>query len=279
MRSVIYKVFAISVILFVILAGLFVWLYFIPHPEKGFGHETKYIVIKKGQTLNDLTTILKKEKAISSKANFIFLTRILGKDKKIKTGRYALKRSYSAARILRMVTRGEATPFDVTVPEGYTLTQIAHLLESQIDLDVDAFRKKIADRDLLDSLNIKQDDLEGYLAPSTYKFFYEENPRRIVRKMVSHFFDSLPDSFETKANRLGLTFHEAVTLASMIEEEAMLDLERPIIAAVYLNRLRKRMRMECDPTVIYAMGGLDRPLLRKDLKYPSPYMAPSAGVA
>jgi UPF0755 protein len=89
--------------------------------------------------------------------------------------------------------------------------------------------------------------------------------------MAAHFFNSLPDSFEAKARRLGLTFHQAVTLASLIEKEAMLDSERPIISAVYLNRLRRGMKLDCDPTVIYAMGGLDRRLLRGDLDYDSPY--------
>jgi len=109
------------------------------------------------------------------------------------------------------------------------------------------------------------------LAPSTYNFFYEDNPTAAVNKMLDHFFESLPDSFEIKATGLGLTFYEAIILASLIEEEAMVNDERPIIASVYLNRLRKRWRLECDPTVIYAMGGLDRPLYKKDLKYDSPY--------
>jgi len=93
----------------------------------------------------------------------------------------------------------------------------------------------------------------------------------VVANLTSKFFASLPDSFEIKANKLGLDFHEAITLASIIEEEAMKDEERPIIAAVYLNRLRRGMKLECDPTVIYAIGNLNRSLLRKDLTFPSPY--------
>jgi UPF0755 protein len=145
------------------------------------------------------------------------------------------------------------------------------LLGSSVEMDVEKFETMVSDRRYLDSLQIPADNLEGYLAPSTYNLYYDESPRRIINKMVSHFFESLPDSFTIKAHRLGLTTHQAVTLASMIEKEARLDGERPIIAAVLLNRLRKGMFLDCDPTVIYALGGLNRPLLRADLDIESPY--------
>jgi UPF0755 protein len=109
------------------------------------------------------------------------------------------------------------------------------------------------------------------LFPDTYEFYYDEHPKKIIETLVSKFFASLPDSFEEKANKLGLDFQEAVILASIVEEEAIKDEERPIIAAVYLNRLRRGMKLECDPTVIYAIGNLNRPLVRKDLSFKSPY--------
>jgi len=149
--------------------------------------------------------------------------------------------------------------------------QIGNLLQSSLDLDIQRFRDIAVDRQFLDSLKIPGKDLEGYLAPNTYNLYYDENPRRIILKMVSQFFQSLPDSFENKAARLGLTIHQAVTLASMVEKEARLDNERPIIAAVYLNRLRTGMKLDCDPTVIYAMGGINRPLIKDDLNISSPY--------
>lgn len=267
------KQFRLAILLATLLVALtvFVNLYYIPHPRADFGAKSKFMIIRKGETLHDVAAKLDQMGAISSRANFNFWARVLGKAGRMRVGRYEIKPHSSVAYLLGIISRGESSPFNITIPEGFTLAQIANLLEASTNMDADLFRSIVSDRRLIDSLGIQAETLEGYLAPSTYNVYYEENPKKIVSRMLAHFYQSFPDSFNIKANRLGLTVHQAVTLASMIEKEAMLDSERPIIAAVYLNRLRKGMKLECDPTVIYAMGGLDRPLLRKDLTWNSPY--------
>ena len=255
------------------IAGL-IWfanLYYAPHPRLDFKGETKYVLIKKGEILNDVADKLDQIGAIPSKAKFIFFANLTGSSARLRAGRYAIKPQSSIAYIIRIMKRGESSPFNVTIPEGLTTAQIANILESTLDMEISPFRDAVKDRSLLDSLQIESNNLEGYLAPSTYNFYYDENPRKIVAKMTTHFFESLPDSFENKAKKLGLTFNQAVVLASLIEKEAMLDSERPLIAAVFLNRLRKGWRLECDPTVIYGMGELNRPLSRADLAFDSPY--------
>jgi UPF0755 protein len=250
---------------------VFSYFYLLPHQKPGFGSEAKYLMIKKGESVNQIAANLEAMGAVSSKADFIFFTKLLRKSALLKVGRYSIKPGRSIRDIIGMIERGESTPFNVTIPEGFSLGQISNLLETTLEIDMPQFRDAVTDRRYLDSLKIDGNDLEGYLAPSTYNLYYDESPRRVVAKMVSHFFQSLPDSFQVKARRLGLTVHQAVTLASMVEKEARLDSERPIIAAVYLNRLRKGWRLECDPTVIYALGGLSRPLTRGDLDIDSPY--------
>ncbi len=263
-------VFRTLIIILLAVGAFFVYAYFIPHPRALF-KKAGFVLIKKGETVHDAADKLYDLGAISSKSNFVFFSRIFGYDKHIKVGRFSIKPSNSIASIIKMIVRGEQVPFNVLIPEGYTIAQIGRLLSSAIDIDIDSFREMVLDRKLIDSLDIEADDLEGYLAPSTYNLYYNEDPGHVVKKMVSHFFETLPDSFEDKANQLGLTMQEAVALASIVEKEAMLDSERPIIASVYLNRLRKGMRLECDPTVIYALGGIDRRLGHNDLSYQSPY--------
>ncbi len=265
------RIFSAIIILFIMGWIYFFSIYYIPHPSDEFSDGTRYLIVKRGESLADIAKNLEAMGAISSSSNFVFFSKLFGNGTKMKTGRYVVKPDDSIADIVDVVVRGEATPFNITIPEGYTLAEMASLLQNAIGMDFDGFKKLVSDPDLLDSLGIYGENLEGYLAPAKYDFFYEEDPKNVVAKMTGHFFESLPDSFEIKANRMGLTFHEAVTLASMIEEEAMLDSERPVIAAVYLNRLRKKWRLECDPTVIYAVGGLGRPLRRRDLKVDSPY--------
>jgi UPF0755 protein len=264
-------IFRIAIFLIVAVMVAFIYLYKFPHQKSDFGNEAKYLLVKKSDTAQQIGANLEEMGAISSKGTFVFFARLLGKSQYLKVGRYVIKPHSSLSNIIGMIVRGESAPFDVTIPEGFTLKQIANLLETTLDTDMNEFHQAVTDRHYLDSLNIPAGDLEGYLAPSTYNLYYEENPRRVVSRMVAHFFELLPDSFEIKARRLGLTVHQAVTLASLVEKEARLDEERPIIAAVYLNRLRKGMRLECDPTVIYALGGLNRPLLKGDLDVDSPY--------
>jgi len=262
---------AMAVVFAIVPLVYFFYSYYIPHPRTDFTDETRYLFVRRGESLSKIATNLRDLGAISSTTDFVIFGKVFGHAARMKTGRYAVKSNYSIAKIMDMITRGEAAPFNVTIPEGITIAETGHLLENAVGMDLGDYLDVVKDPALMDSLEIEADNLEGFLAPSTYNFFYEENAATIVGKMIDHFYAVLPDSFEIKANKLGLTFYEAVTLASLIEKEAMLDSERPIIASVFLNRLRKRMRLECDPTVIYAMGGLDRPLLRKDLQYSSPY--------
>jgi UPF0755 protein len=263
--------FRFLILLIVALMVSFIYLYKLPHQKADFGDNPKFLFVKKGDSAQQIGTNLEQMGAISSKSKFVFFAKLLGKSQYLKVGRYEIQPRSSLSSIIGMIVRGESTPFDITIPEGFSMGQIANLLESTLDIDMNQFHETVTDRQILDSLGVPGDNLEGYLSPSTYNFYYQENPRKIISTMVTHFYESLPDSFNSKARNLGLTSNQAVTLASMIEREARLDSERPIIAAVYLNRLKKGMRLECDPTVIYALGGLGRPLLRDDLDFDSPY--------
>jgi UPF0755 protein len=270
MKNLKFIINAIVLCLIAAIVGL-IYCYYVAHPEADFGKETKYLLVKKGETVEKIAENLFSMGAIDSKSNFVFFARMTRRDALLKVGRYAIKPQSSLSYLIGIMSRGESTPFNVTIPEGYTMAQISNLLESTAEISSPDFRDVVTDRKYIDSLRIAGDNLEGYLAPCTYNLYYAENPRRVVHRMISHFYDSLPDSFEIKASHLGLTFHQAVTLASIIEKEAMIDSERPIISAVYLNRLRRGMRLDCDPTVIYALGGLKRPLMRDDLEVESPY--------
>ncbi len=265
--------FAVRLIFVCFLIGVFVgsYLYYIPHQSPDFGNKTKYFIVNRGDTVYDIGHKLYKMGAISGEFSFVVFSRLLGHSRKLKSGRYAIKPKTSMSEIFRILTEGAAVPFNITIPEGLTVAQTADLLDRQLNFNKDEFLRICSDRVLLDSLGITADDLEGYLFPNTYNFFYDESPQRVVNKMISYFFANLPDSFEQKAKKLDLSFYEAVIMASLIEKEAMIDDERPLISAVYHSRLKKRMRLQCDPSVIYALGGLNRPLYYKDLEINSPY--------
>ncbi len=265
--------YAVRIVSICIVVGVVVgcYLYFFPHQSSTFGDQTKYLIVKRGDTVYDIGYNLKKEGAITSEFNFLMFSKLLGFSRKLKAGRYAIEPEASIADIFDALTSGTAVPYNVTIQEGLTVEETAELLSKRLNFTKDEFLEVCKDRKLLDSLSIPVDDLEGYLFPDTYNFFFDESPQSAVGKMLHYFFENLPDSFEQKANKLGLDFYEAIVMASLVESEAMIDNERPTISAVYHKRLKIGMRLQCDPTVIYALGGLNRPLYSKDLKVNSPY--------
>jgi UPF0755 protein len=245
--------------------------YYTPQQSKSFGTKTKYLIVRRGDNVFDISFKLDQIGAINSRMEFIIFAKLPWHSKRLKAGRYAIEPGYSMANIFGLMVKGTSVPFVVTIPEGLTISQTAELLSSQLEFSPEDFLTACSDRQLLDSLNIDGDDLEGYLFPNTYDFFYDESAPSVARKMAKKFFDELPPNFEQEGQNLGLDFNEAVTMASLIEKEAMQDKERPIISAVYNSRLRKRMLLQCDPTVIYALGGENRPLYYSDLQVESPY--------
>jgi len=265
--------YAVRIIAVCIVIGVVIgcYLYFFPHQSSTFGDQTKYLHVKRGDTVYDIGYQLKKEGAITSEFNFLMFSKLLGFSRELKAGRYAIEPGASIADIFDALTSGAAVPYNVTIHEGLTVKETAELLSERLDFTKDDFLEVCKNRELLDSLSIPVDDLEGYLFPDTYNFFFDESPQSVVSKMLTHFYESLPNSFEHKANKLGLDFYEAIVMASLVESEAMIDSERPTISAVYHKRLKIGMRLQCDPTVIYALGGLNRPLYSKDLRVNSPY--------
>ncbi|NLI15054.1 MAG: endolytic transglycosylase MltG [candidate division Zixibacteria bacterium] len=247
------------------------YLYYSPQDKKNFGAKTKYLIVRRGDTVFDIGYKLQQMGAVSSQLNFVIFAKLPWQSKKLKAGRFALAPGYSIAQIIGIITRGASVPYTVTIPEGLTIQQTAMHLSSQLEFEPSDFIAACTSRVMLDSLGIAADNLEGYLFPDTYDFFYDESAVSVVNKMVKRFFETLPPDFEEKAAQQGLDFDEAIILASMIEKEAMLDSERPIISAVYNSRLRKNMLLQCDPTVIYAHGGKNRPLYYSDLQIDSPY--------
>jgi UPF0755 protein len=262
------RIILVCVIIAVLFGG---YLYFSPHQAPDFGDKAKYIIVHRGDTVYDIAFKLQKIGAINSEFNFMLFSKVLGHSPKLKAGRYAIEPNTSLADIFKALTGGASIPFNVTIPEGLTIKETAELISKELDFSKDDFLRICEDRVLLDSLGIPADDLEGYLFPNTYNFFYDESPYAATGKMINQFHANLPDSFEHKAKRLGLSPYEAIIMASLIEKEAMLDEERPIISAVYHKRLKIGMRLQCDPTVIYALGGLNRPLYSRDLEFNSPY--------
>lgn len=242
-------------------AGLF------PSPEH------RVILIQRGQTLREVSEELKRVGLLSGTLGFQVLARAMRLDRNIRAGQYSFQLGTSVPALLRALARGMSGLNVVTIPEGLTTTEVSLLLSNHLGVPVAEFDSLAKDRAFLDSLGISAPSIEGYLAPDSYEFLPGTSPEVAFRTMAKRTLgillraaagrDSLP---------LGLSLHQVLTLASIVEAEAGVDIERPRIASVYLNRLAMGMRLQADPTVGYAIGGRPRTRLYfRDLRVASPF--------
>jgi UPF0755 protein len=242
--------------------------YFLMSPA-GFDQKEEIFIVKKGTGLKSVATELERRKLIKSKDLFIFWALLKGGSRDIKAGEYSLNQSMSPVRILTILASGAVKTHPLTIPEGLAAEQIADILAQKGLVDKREFMALAMDKNLAASYHIDGQSLEGYLFPDTYLLSRDMGARQIIDLMIKRFWDIFSNL--KKGHETPMSLREIVTLASIVEKETGLAEERPLIASVFLNRLKRRMRLESDPTVIYGLKDFDGNLTKKDLQSPSPY--------
>ncbi len=253
-----------------IIAGSYLgWLYY--HSDVNTNSPQVEIRIAPGMTLPEVRRMLVKENILLHPRLFSAVGRITGWGKEIKSGRYLFRKGESVSMIYSRIIRGAVHYQRLVVPEGYMLTEIAGLAGEETGIDSLAFYRLATGREVVDSLGVKAPTLEGYLFPDTYFLSWPLDARELMERMFLRFRGVMDHSLMQRADSVGLSVNEVVTLASIIQAEAVYDSEMPRISAVYHNRLERGMRLEADPTVAYALGGVRRKLWTNDLRVRSPY--------
>jgi UPF0755 protein len=240
-------------------------------PQSDLSEPEKIVVIPAGSSISQIAAILVENKAIHNENLFTLAARIGGYDTQLKAGKFSIPSGTNNRDILELLSSGRQMHEKITIPEGVTSRRIASLLSRQVDIDSTEFMRLVSDSTFVEESGIEANSLEGYLFPETYYFPWGVTAREAIAFMLEQFRRHLPDSAWQKAQRLGLSLHESITLASIIEGEAMLDSERRRISAVYHNRLRKGMKLQADPTIQYIIPDGPRRLLNADLEFDSPY--------
>lgn len=197
---------------------------------------------------------------------FALTARLKGWEGSLKAGRYRFSTDQSWREMLAAMERGEVVTFPLTVPEGFTLREVAPRLATLSGVSEDSILVLGSDTSFARELGIPGPTLEGYLYPETYRFAEGVEPAFALRTMVERYRAFWTEARRARANAVGLSEGEAVTLASIVEKEARLAEERPVIAGVYLNRLRVGMLLQADPTVQYALGEPTERLLYRDIE-------------
>ncbi|MBI4375018.1 MAG: endolytic transglycosylase MltG [Elusimicrobia bacterium] len=228
----------------------------------GFRPAGPYVVVNipPGMTASQAARLLKHKEVIAMPVLFRFAAKSSGLDRKLKPGSYRLQKGMRLADLLRALNSGPNNGVRVLIPEGFSAQQVADRLAANGICSAADFLAIVKER-----------RLEGYLFPTTYYLEPGSLADKVVRRMLDEFGRTIEAEFKAQQPPPKMTLHQLLTLASIIEREAVLSQERPMIAAVYMNRLRKRMRLEADPTVQYALGHWKKGLTLKDLRFSSPY--------
>ncbi len=228
------------------------------------------IIIEEGLSLSATAEKLKQNHIISNKFLFITWVRLFGHSREIKAGEFRLSARMSPIRVMEMLMRGVIITHSITIPEGYNREQIAELLAQQGLVDKQRFLSLTEEPKLIASYRLSGTSLEGYLYPDTYQFAKGLSAGSIINTMVRRFFEII-EPYSARIEDSNLSLQELITLASIVEKETGRKEERPIIASVFLNRLKKGMRLASDPTVIYGIKDFDGNITRKNLEENTPY--------
>lgn len=231
----------------------------------------KLFTVAYGQGLKKTSEALQKEGLVSDARRFTILVRLEKKDTLLKAGEYFLATTMTPREILGQMVEGRVHLYRLTIPEGFNLVQIAGAVSAAGLASDTHFLEAARNPETASGLGIEADTLEGYLFPDTYYFPRGLDSSVIIATMVKQFRAAFKPAWEQQAQALGMTVHEVITLASIIEKETGAPEERPLIASVFHNRLQKGMRLETDPTVIYGITDFDGNIRRKDLQTHTPY--------
>ena len=267
-RKIITGVIALF-LLFLIYLGLRFW-----HDTSSDVSDADVVTIHipKGAGFAEIMDTLSAADLIDDQISFRLLATASGADDELKSGTYKFQRGISQARLLDALREGHSSlRVKVTFPEGVTIRRIASIAARDAGMDSAEIVRLANDRDFLKSIGLTASTAEGYLMPDTYFLYWGATPESLLRDMSVLFLKFYDDGKKAKAAALNLSPYEVIILASLVEGEARIAKDRPIVARLYLNRLKRGMKLDADPTIQYILPDGPRRLLYEDLRIDSPF--------
>jgi len=228
------------------------------------------LTVPKGAGFSSVARELKQAGVIRSSLHLRLVARLKGLDSRMQAGDYRISAAMLPVEILEKLASGQTDACKFTLPEGYSMYQAAELLEKQGIFDSERFLAACSNRELLTKLGISAKTAEGYLYPGTYSIGFQMDEAGLITEMVRE-FRHRTDILKSRIDGSGRSLEQVLVLASMIEREAVSAEEKPLIASVFLNRLRIGMPLQSDPTAIYGVRVFGGTVTKKDLLRSSPY--------
>jgi UPF0755 protein len=271
MRRLIFVVVALAA-----LGAAIAGVYYARVDEKyqGYAGAEQFVEITPGAGSRAIGRVLVQSGVVRDEWTFRLAVYLTGTSRELKAGEYRFAGSVSAKEVARKLAHGDVFLRPITFPEGLTIKEMARVFESRGFGTAAAFADAARNPSAIRALDPTAPDLEGYLFPETYNLARRASAASLVSQMAARFSAVFDAALRAEAEAQGRTIRDVVTLASLVEKETAQPEERPTVAAVYLNRLRIGMGLQCDPTVIYALdraGKYDGNLTRENLRFDSPY--------
>lgn len=283
------KAIALLILVFAGAGALWFWSY--PDTAGPSRSEAAVVDIPQGIGVTGIARILADARVVEDDIRFLLLVKVMGAATQLKAGEYAFAPGMTPRAVLGVLSAGKVVQHTITLPEGLTVDQIADVVSSGGWGSREDFLRLAADPEILGKFGVMNGSAEGYLFPDTYFFAKGTGLRTIITAMLKRMAlvlaeegvgrgetrIKIPVSSSTSEGAMveqgviPLSLHEVLTLASIIEKESALPDERPLVARVFLNRLRQGMKLQADPTVIYGLAKFGSPLTRGDLKTQNPY--------
>jgi len=233
----------------------------------------KYIYIPTDSNFLEVVTILLEHGLLINENSFEWLAKQKKYTSNIKAGRYKIDRTLNNNQLINLLRSGEQTPIKVTFNNLRTKEELAGKLAKQIEADSVSFLQYLTDTTFLNILQLTTDNVVCLFIPNTYEFYWNTSAEEFTNRMISEYANFWNEDRKKKANKLQLNYYEVSILASIVEKEQNIKTdERPDIAGLYLNRIKKKMKLESDPTLIFSLGDFSiNRVLNKDKKVDSPF--------
>jgi UPF0755 protein len=271
-----FKKFFWSLVFVLILSGLITAyeLYDkIYHSNVNLDYKTELeLFIPSNASFQDVVSLLDEQGILSNIPSFIWTAKQKKYTKKIKSGRYLIKNGMSNNDVVNLLRSGSQTPVNVTFNNIRNLDQFTSVISKQLELDSTQLKNAFIDSTFLNSVKLNQYNVVSLFIPNTYEFYWNVSLENFMSRMVSEHYRFWTKERLEKANKINLSPSEVSTLASIVQKETLKRDEQPVVAGLYLNRLRKRMKLESDPTVIFALNDFTiKRVLKVDTIFKSPY--------
>ncbi len=261
-----------ALFVFILFSGFAGWVFsYAKSPAAANENESVKILIPKGSSQKKIAEILDEKQLIKNDVRFFLLLKLMKSANTIRAGEFILSTGKTPVQVIEQLVHARPVQYSVTIAEGLTYRDIARLLGGKGYCNEETFLKLSEDKNYLSSLKIEGDTLEGYLFPDTYYFTRRYFSADALIKIMTKRFFAVWDRIKNNYPNRKMDMVEILTLASIVEKETGRKAERPVIAGVFVNRLKKKMKLQSDPTVIYPPDNFTGSITKKDLRRDTPY--------